>query len=129
MKMDGVPSSWRSLRHGSTTLVEWTGVGDGINWKRQHASFFSSSYLALTTLPSTPSFYLHFGLSSLYVAQADERERRWLNKRRRQQIKRGGLTCADRTRVIGILEQANSHLDPASSLTLHTTEISIEKDY
>ncbi len=41
----------------------------------------------------------------------------------------GGLTCADRTRVIGMLEQANSHLDPASSLTLHTTEIWIEKDY
>jgi hypothetical protein len=41
----------------------------------------------------------------------------------------GGLTCADRTRVIGILEQANSHLDPASSLTLYATNISIEKDY
>jgi len=38
--------------------------------------------------------------------------------------KEGGLTCADRTRVIGMLEQANSHLDPASSLTLqHTTDI------
>jgi hypothetical protein len=43
--------------------------------------------------------------------------------------KEGGLTCADRTRVIGMLEQANSHLDPASSLTLYATKISNEKDY